>query len=287
MVVKTIKTIKITYRFFKDRKMSSLINNTAEKAGYIAMARNEIAKLNQLAHTISSRHLNYGPTLHKFISDTKSFAEQHLNLISRAQTAAESMNYLEALKSEINDLHIQDRLLTTGKAKVFAVIDFVRDHQQQIKGYVITGVHIATSASQVVGGALLVGTLSPVGVVAGGILVVNGINGIDKEIERLFTDNKTTEGFLADAYMGSAEAMGFERCSGLAVYNTVDLAANAFSVYGLIKKKESWRLFYSLREDFYRNYDKLSQTKRLQKNISLGLKGKSVLDIMSGATCSR
>lgn len=266
--------------------MDIFVGNTANHPGYLAMARDEINRLNHLAHNLASRHFKHGPTLHRFINDTKRFAQQHLDQLSRARTAVESEGLLASLKAEINDLHIQDRLLSTGKAKVFGVIEFVRDHQQQIKGYVISGVHIATSAAQVVGGALLVGTLSPVGVVAGGILVVNGINGIDKEIERLFTDNKTTEGFLADAYMGGAQAMGFERCTGLAVYNSVDLAANAFSVYGLIKKKESWRLFYSLREDFYRNYDSMTQTKKLQKNLSLGLKGKGILDIMSGASCS-
>ena len=266
--------------------MNTLVGNAASQTDYLSMAREEINRLHHLAQSIASRHLKHGPTLHGFINDTKRFAQQHLDQIGRARTAAESMSYLDSLKAEIHDLHIQDRLLSTGKAKVFGVIEFVRDHQQQIKGYVMSGVHIATSAAQVVGGALLVGTLTPIGMVAGGVLVVNGINGIDKEIERLFTDNKATEGFLADAYMSGAQAMGFERCTGLAVYNTVDLAANAFSVYGLIKKKESWRLFYSLREDFYRNYDSLSQTKKLQKNISLGLKGKGILDIMSGASCS-
>jgi len=42
--------------------------------------------------------------------------------------------------------------------------------------------------------------------------------------------------------MSTAEFMGFSRNSGLVIYKSVSLAANAYSIFGLFRRPGAWRL---------------------------------------------
>ncbi|MBY6356830.1 DUF4225 domain-containing protein, partial [Enterobacter sichuanensis] len=60
------------------------------------------------------------------------------------------------------------------------------------------------------------------------------------------------EGFAANAAMATAEFMGFSSKSGLGVYKSISLVANAYSIFGLIRKPGSWRLFRYIPVDYLR-----------------------------------
>ena len=78
--------------------------------------------------------------------------------------------------------------------------------------------------------------MTPLGVLAGAILVTDGANSISKEVARYATNNTTSEGLVANAAMSTAEFMGFSRENGLGVYKSISLAANAYTIFGLLRR---------------------------------------------------
>lgn len=78
--------------------------------------------------------------------------------------------------------------------------------------------------------------MTPLGVLAGAILVTDGTNSISKEVARYATNNTTSEGLVANAAMSTAEFMGFSRENGLGVYKSISLAAHAYTIFGLLRR---------------------------------------------------
>jgi TolB-like protein len=68
----------------------------------------------------------------------------------------------------------------------------------------------------------MMSSMTPVGVVAGAVIVVNGFNTISREAAHNFLGDKQTEGIFADGSMEIAEFLGFSRQS-LGTYKTVTL----------------------------------------------------------------
>ncbi|WP_281177716.1 DUF4225 domain-containing protein [Tatumella morbirosei] len=108
-----------------------------------------------------------------------------------------------------------------------------------------------------------------------------GANGISKEVAHYAMDNQTSEGLVADATMSTAEFMGFSRHSGLGLYKSVSLVANACSIFGLFRRPGTWRLFRYLPADDYRKVSTLSRPKLTMKIVGYGVKAKIIFDLMS------
>ncbi|WP_336239659.1 DUF4225 domain-containing protein [Enterobacter chuandaensis] len=83
----------------------------------------------------------------------------------------------------------------------------------------------------------------PVGVLAGAILIVDSANTITREVGRQFLNEPDTQGMFGDGAMNISKFMGFERSTGLGIYNGIALAGNIYSVYGLMARPGTWRLF--------------------------------------------
>ena len=60
----------------------------------------------------------------------------------------------------------------------------------------------------------MMSSMTPVGVVAGAVIVVNGLNTISREAAHNLLGDKQTEGIFADGSMEVAEFPGFSRNKG-------------------------------------------------------------------------
>lgn len=101
------------------------------------------------------------------------------------------------------------------------------------------------------------------------------------EFSHQILHDSTAEGFAANAAMSTAEFMGFSSQSGLGVYKSISLVANAYSILGLIRKPGAWRLFRYMPVDYYRKISTLSRQKLTMKIVGYGVKAKVIFDLMT------
>lgn len=172
-------------------------------------------------------------------------------------------------------------MLRMKTAELYAKVEFVRENNK-IVGYVISAVHIIISGIAVVGGAIMIASMPPIGVLAGAILVADGANGITKEVSYLRHGKQSqSEGAVADLAMDLAQYMGFTPNAGLAFYNSVTLGASVYSIFGLARKPGAWRLFRWVPRDYYRKVETMSRPKLTMKIVGYGIKAKVIFDLLS------
>ncbi|MRS90587.1 DUF4225 domain-containing protein [Enterobacteriaceae bacterium RIT714] len=263
-----------------DAALLDMMRSGRNKKWAETMVNLEARKLISTANTLSSFHLRDGLTRMKFVQDIKDLVEQQFAIARRAKSDEECMACLKNLKAETENLEVQDRMLRTKSAKLYAKVEFVRENNK-IVGYVISTVNVVLSGVEIAVGLTLIGSMTPLGVLAGAVLVTDGANGISKEIAHYAMDNKTSEGLIADAAMSTAEFMGFSRNSGLGIYKSISLAANTYSIFGLFRRPGTWRLFRYLPADYYRKVSTMSRPKLTMKIVGYGVKSKVIFDLMS------
>lgn len=246
----------------------------------------EARKLVNTANTVGARHLGDGLTRLKFIDEIKSVINSQFELARRANSDDECMTCLRNLQAENSSLLEQSRQLQSGYAKLYAQIKYVRDEDRMV-GYVISGVKVMLAGMQGALGFVLTSSMTPVGVLAGAILIVDSANTITREVGRQFLNEPDTQGMFGDGAMNIAEFMGFERSTGLAVYNGITLAGNIYSVYGLMARPGTWRLFNYISTDFYRKVDTMSRGKLTMKIVGWGVKAKVVFDLITSDDAGR
>lgn len=251
------------------------------KAWVETMVNLEARKLLNTANTLSAFHLSDGLTRIKFVQEIKELIEQQFAIARRAKSDEECMTCIKNLRAEAANLQEQDKMLRTRVAKIYAKIEFVRENNK-IVGYVISAVHIVVSGAALFGGMIMMSTMTPVGVLAGAVLFIDGVNGITKEAAHLrYGDQYKSEGIFADGAMEVAQYMGFKPESGLAFYNAATLSASAYSIFGLARKPGAWRLFRWLPRDFYRKVDTMSRPKLTMKIVGYGVKAKVIFDLLT------
>ncbi|MCX8956051.1 DUF4225 domain-containing protein [Erwinia psidii] len=250
------------------------------KAWAETMVNLEARKLINTANTQSAFHLRDGFTRMNFVQEIKEVIEQQFATARRAKSDEECMACVKNLRAETENHEEQGRMLRTKVAKLYAKVEFVRENNK-IVGYVISAVNVVLSGVEIAVGLTLIGSVTPLGVLAGAVLVTDGANGISKEIAHYAMDNKTSEGLVADAAMSTTEFMGFSRKSGLGIYKSVSLVANAYSIFGLFRRPGTWRLFRYLPADDYRKVSTMSRPKLAMKIVGYGVKAKVIFDLMS------
>ncbi|EFM17770.1 DUF4225 domain-containing protein [Pantoea sp. aB] len=249
------------------------------KAWAETMVNLEARKLINIANRLSALHLNDGLTRMQFVQEIKSVVDKQFAAARQAKSDKECLECVKQLRSETENLEEQGRLLLTKAAQLYAKVEFVRENNK-IVGYMISAVHVALSGFAVVGGALMIASMTPLGVLAGAVLVVDGLNGLSKELITNLSDVQT-EGMFADGAMQAAKFMGFKPESGLAFYNTVTLTASVYSVWGLARKPGAWRLFRWMPRDYFRKIDTMSRPKLTMKIIGWGVSAKVTFDLLS------
>ncbi|MCB5301720.1 DUF4225 domain-containing protein [Yersinia bercovieri] len=244
------------------------------------MVNLEAHKLINIANTLSASHLSDSLTRINFIQEIKEVVEQQFAAARRATSDEECMVCIQSLRAETENLQAQDQMLRLKTAKLYAKVEFVRENNK-IVGYIITAVNVVLSGLSMVGGAVFFASMTPLGMLAGATLFLDGVNGLTKEVNHHFFGKKDSEGMLADGAMNAAEFMGFKKETGLAVYNSASLGANVYGIFGLLRKSGSWRLFHYLPQDYYRKVDMMSRPKLTMKIVGYGLKAKVIFDLLS------
>ncbi|MGP6381692.1 DUF4225 domain-containing protein [Yersinia bercovieri] len=245
------------------------------------MVNLEAHKLINIANTLSASHLSDSLTQMNFIQEIKEVVEQQFAAARRATSDEECMVCIQSLRAETENLQAQDRMLRMETAKLYAKVEFVRENNK-IVGYVISVVHIVVSGAALFGGMIMMSTMTPLGVLAGAILFMDGVNGITKEASHLhYGKQSQSEGIFANEAMEAAQFMGFKPESGLAFYNAITLSAGVYGILGLARKPEAWRLFRWLPRDYYRKVDTMSRPKLTMKIAGYGIKAKVIFDLLA------
>lgn len=245
------------------------------------MVNQEARELINTANTLSAFYLNDGLTRMKFVQEIKGIVEQQFAVARRAKSDEECMICIKKLRAEKENLDEQARMLRMKTAKLYAKVEFVRENNK-IVGYIISVVKIVVSGIAIFGGGVMIATGVPLGILAGAILITDGINQISKEAINISkTPNSKSEGIIADQTMGLAKFMGFKPESGLAAYDSVSLAASVYTIVGLSRRPEAWRLFRYLPGDFYRKLSSMSKPKLTMKIAGYGVKAKVIFDLLN------
>lgn len=264
-----------------DAALLDMMRSGRNKNWAETMVNLEARKLINTANTLSAFHLRDGLTRMNFVQEIKDVVEQQFAAARRAKSDEECMACVKNLRTETENLEEQGRMLRTKAAKLYAKVEFVRENNK-IVGYVISAVKIVVSGMAIFGGGVMIATGTPLGILSGAILITDGINQISKEAINLskISDSKS-EGIIADQTMEIAKFMGFKPESGLAVYNSISLAASVYSIVGLSRRPEAWRLFRYLPGDFYRKVNTISKPKLTMKIAGYGVKAKVIFDLIS------
>ncbi|MDK1703521.1 DUF4225 domain-containing protein [Serratia rubidaea] len=264
-----------------DAALLDMMHSGRNKYWAETMINLEARKLINIANTMSSFHLRDGLTRIKFVQEIKDVVEQQFAAARRAKSNENYTECIKNLRTEIENLQEQDRMLRTRAAKLYAKVEFIRENNK-IVGYVISAVNIVISGLVITGGVAMMSTMTPLGVLAGAILVVDGANGITKEIINLSLGAQGhSEGVMADAAMDIAQFMGFKAESGLAFYRAGTLSASVYGIFGLARKSAAWRLFRWIPHDYYRKMETMSRPKLTMKIVGDGLKAKVLIDLLS------
>lgn len=260
--------------------LAMMRSNGRNKAWAETMVNLEARKLIETANREAGFHIRDGLTRLQFVQEIRDVIEGQFSIARRAKTDEECIACIKNLRAETENLEEQGQMLRRNTAKLYAKVEFVRENNK-IVGYVISAVNVVLSGVEIAVGLTLIGSMTPLGVLAGAVLVTDGANGISKEIAHYAMDNKNSEGLVADAAMSTAEFMGFSRNSGLGVYKSISLIANTYSIFGLLRRPGTWRLFRYLPADYYRKVSTMSRPKLTMQIVGYGVKAKVIFDLMS------
>lgn len=264
-----------------DAALLDMMRSGRNKNWAETMINLEARDLVNTANTLSSLHLQDGFTRMKFVQEIKAVVEHCFAAARRAKSDEECIACIKSLRTETLRLEEQDRMLRTKAAKMYAKVEFVRENNK-IVGYVISGIKIIVSGIAIFGGGVMIATGTPLGIIAGAILVADGINQISKEVINTTQIAKSkSEGIIADQTMDIAKFMGFKPESGLAFYNAFSLASSVYSIAGLTRRPEACRLFRYLPGDFYRKVNAMSKPTLTIKIAGYGVKAKVIFDLIS------
>lgn len=246
------------------------------------MVNQEARKLINIANTLSAFHLNDSFTRMKFTQEIREVIEQQFAAARRAKSDEECITCVRNLRAETENLEEQGRMLRMKTAKLYAKVDFVRENNKII-GYVISAVNIVLSGVVLFGGFVMLSTMGPIGMLAGAVLIADGMNGLTKEVIDFAQPlgYRSSQGIIAESVMQTARFMGFNPKTGLALYNGVTLSASAYSIFGLARKPGAWRLFRWMPRDYYRKVETMSRPKLTMKIVGYGVKAKVIFDLLA------
>jgi len=214
-----------------DKMDTLLLPGQNTRAWAETMINLEARKLVNTANTVAAMHLQDGLIRIQFVNEVRAVIMAQFVAARWAKTDDECMACLQALRAE-----------NTSYAKLYAEVKVVRE-ENKIVGYIISAVDVVVAGAAIFGGIVMMSSMTPVAVVAGAVIVVNGLNTISREAAHNLLSDKQTEGIFADGSMETAEFLGFIRQQGLGIYNAVTLFSEVYGAYGLRLKPEAQRLW--------------------------------------------
>jgi hypothetical protein len=268
--------------------LSMMRSGGRNRAWAETMVNMEARKLVETANYLSSHHFRDGLTRLQFVQEIRDVVENQFAIARRAKSDEDCIACIKTLREETENLKEQDRLLRMKTAQLYAKVEFVKKNNK-IVGYTISAVHVVLSGVAMFTGFMMISTMTPVGILAGAVLVVDGLNGVTKEVlnNTPYGGGTHSEGIFADGAMNTAQFLGFKPETGLAMYNATTLSASVYSVFGIARKTGAWRLFRWMPKDYYRKVDTMSRPMLTMKIVDYGLKAKVVFDLLSVDKSSR
>ena len=122
------------------------------------------------------------------------------------------------------------------------------------------GVGVVAGAAQIyAGGSICYASLGTLCVAFGVPLMAHGANNVYENGRNLLEGRSDTEGPVRDIYQSAAKAMGKGELEGNIAYGVADLGMSAYGVSRFVLKKDSWRLFRYIHEDYVRAYEQASR----------------------------
>lgn len=169
-----------------DAALLSMMQTGGRNKAWVDMMVNmEARKLVSTANAVAASHLHDGITRVQFMDDIRNLIRNEFDVAQKATSDDECIQCIQRLRDENTGLQEQSRLLRMQTARIYAKVEFVKQNNK-IVGYMISAINVVMSGLTVVGGVALFGTMNPLGMLAGATLVVDGINGITREINHNF-----------------------------------------------------------------------------------------------------
>ena len=154
----------------------ALLNRGWNRTWSDTMVNLEARKVIETANRLSAYYLQDGLTRIKFVEEIKQVVEKEFATARRAKTDEECIECIQNLRAEKENLLEQERLLRTRSAQLYAKVEFVRENNK-IVGYVISAVNVVLSGMVFFGGFMMLSTMGPIGMLAGAVLIADGMNG--------------------------------------------------------------------------------------------------------------
>lgn len=165
-----------------DAALLDMMRSGRNKHWAETMINLEARKLINTANHVSSAHLSNGMTQVKFVQEIRDLIEKEFAAARRAKSDEECVACIRNLRIEMENLQEQDRMLRMKAAKLYAKVEFVKENNK-IVGYVISAVNVVMAGAEIATGLTLIGSMTPMGILAGAVLVIDGANGISKIFE--------------------------------------------------------------------------------------------------------
>lgn len=255
---------------------------------FLTMANLEANQLYSISTTLSLIHLKDGMVRMKFQDDIQAFINANLQVIRSSKSDDECQACIHNIKTERENLTLQDRMLRSGEAAIHASVKFYHDHGKII-GYFIDAIGIVTGGIQIYGGGTLavasLVTGNVIGVIAGVTLVANGLSNTIENLEKLagFDHPKN---YTRDLFEDSAQFLGFDKRVGLLAYQAVDFSTSYYGMLKLTLKPQAWRLWEYVPSDYYRQVQLMSKSALALSGVGAILKagkiGINMHDIKEG-----
>jgi len=248
---------------------------------FLVMARLEADALlhtaKRASYLVLKNYFNRG----RFEHEIQNFCESQLAALKTAKNDTKRKICVANLVQEKRFLEKQSAQVRTGSAKLHASVVVTQDHKG-VWSYLIDGVGVVLGGLQVVGGVGLISTSlatgNVIGVVAGTFLILHGINSTQEGAGNIMHKKSDTIGFMRDAYILSAEFMGFKGSVGAIAFSVMDLSLSGYGMARLALKPDTWRLFRYMNNDFIINIKTMSKTALTIEAYNDGWAIKSVMD---------
>jgi len=236
--------------------MDNYLDKNRLNSLYYSNAIKEAKNLKDLSDRAVTKHLKNFHIRHKFTHEIEIFIKSQLNGITKSKNEEQCRECLLNLKTESRYIEDQMFNLMGGNAKIVASATL--EKKLDAWGYIINGVGVVISGTQVVAGFLLLtGSIAHgniVGMTAGGLLMLHGVNGIEEGIMNLAKDRNDQIGDIKKGYLLTARFLGFDNRVGNLAYSAMDLSLSGYGLLRVIMKPDAWRLFKYLPSDYVRNF---------------------------------
>lgn len=248
---------------------------------FISLAQNEAFSLLNKAKSIGSHHLKDAFNCGRFEYEIQTFISSQMEAIRQSKNERDNWKYIKNISEEKSNLMRQSYMLDAKSAKVNVSV-MVTKHNKDSWSYVIDGIGVVLSGLQVAGGlgviSVSLASGNPIGVIAGGFLVLHGLNGISEGALNIIHDTDDSSGFLKDKYIQIAHFMGFSRGVGEVAFSAVDLVLSAYGATRLVLKPDAWRLFRYVRNDYIINFKRMGKTDLIIESYNDAIATKTIKD---------